>query len=224
MNFRYPIFLDLTGKKCLVSGAGSEIAGKLKRLVDAGARVVYVNATAEPAIERLALSGSIVWHARDFQPRDLAGCFLVISSQKDNLEVFRLAEEQGILCNSVDDPAHSRFSFGSVLRRGDLTIAISTNGSAPALAVRLRERFEHELGPEYDDLLGLLNAIRPEIARRVPDFQARRSFWYRVIDSDVLKLLRSGEREAAVQLLGNLIEEASEREQPEPRAGIRPER
>ncbi len=96
-----------------------------------------------------------------------------------------------------------------MLRRGDLTVAVSTNGHAPALAVRLRERFEKEIGPEYGELLELLKAVRPEIARRVADFGARRSFWYRVIDSDVLELLRSGEREAAVDLLRKMIEESS---------------
>ncbi len=219
MNFRYPVFLDLTGKKCLVTGAGPEIAGKLKRLVEAGAQVVYVNASAEPAIEHLALSGAILWHTREFRPDDLAGCFLVVTSQEDNQKIFRHAEEQRVLCNSVDDPANCRFIFGSVLQRGDLIIAISTNGSAPALAVRLRERFERELGPEYGELLELLNAVRPEIAQRVPEFEARRSFWYRIIDSELLNLLRSGEREPAVQLLRKLIEEASGQEQPEPPAG-----
>jgi siroheme synthase-like protein len=209
VNFRYPVFLDLTGKKCLVTGAGAELGAKVKGLLDAGAEVVYVNPGAETAIEDLARQGHIEWRARDFQPDDLADCFLVIAGQEQNSEVFRLAEERRILCNSVDDPVNCRFSFGSVLRRGDLTIAVSTNGRAPALAVRLRERFEKEIGPEYGELLELLKAVRPDIAQHVADFGARRTFWYRVIDSDVLELLRSGEREAAVDLLRKMIEESS---------------
>lgn len=209
MNFRYPVFLDLTGKKCLVTGAGPELGAKVKGLLDAGAEVVYVNPGAETAIEDLARQGRVEWRARDFQPDDLADCFLVIAGQEQNSEVFRLAEERRILCNSVDDPVNCRFSFGSVLRHGDLTIAVSTNGRAPALAVRLRERFEKEIGPEYGELLELLKAVRPDIAQRVADFGARRTFWYRVIDSNVLELLRSGEREAAVDLLRKMIEELS---------------
>jgi len=213
VNFRYPVFLDLTGKKCLVTGTGEEIAAKVNALVQAGAIVVYVNPSAGPRIEDLARQGRVEWRARSFQPDDLADCFLVIAgqhrNQEANAEVFRLAEDQRILCNSVDDPANCRFSFGSLLRRGDLTIAISTNGHAPALAVRLRERFEQVIGPEYGELIELLEGVRPEIFRRIADFGARRAFWYRVIDSNVLGLLRSGERGAAVDLLRRMIEDAS---------------
>ncbi len=140
MNFRYPIFLDLTGKQCLVAGEGYEIAGKVRALVEAKANVTYVNPRAEPSIQELASSGAIRWLQREFESSDLEGLFLVITDREDNSEIFRLAEERNILCNSVDDPENCRFSFGSIHRRGELTIAISTNGWAPAVAVRLRER------------------------------------------------------------------------------------
>ena len=188
MNFRYPVFLDLSGKNCLVIGEGQEMAAKAKALVEAGANVRRVN-------------------PREFQTADLENCFLVITGQPDNSEVFRLAEKKGILCNSVDDPEHCRFSFGAVHRQGDLTIAISTNGSAPALAVRLKEGLQNQIGPEYGELLGLLKTVRTEITTRIPDFTARRQLWYRIMDSEVLSLLRGGEREAASQALRGMIEE-----------------
>ena len=78
---------------------------------------------------------------------------LVITDRDDNSTVFQLAEERNILCNAADDPEQCRFSFGSVVSRGDLTLGISTNGIAPALAVRLRERFEREFGDEYAQFL-----------------------------------------------------------------------
>jgi siroheme synthase-like protein len=108
----------------------------------------------------------------------------------------------------VDDPEHCRFSFGSVHRRGDLTIAISTNGAAPALAVRLRERLEREIGAEYGELLRMLQDTRSEIGSRIADFGARRALWYRIVDSDVLDKLRLGQREAAERALRQMIEEA----------------
>jgi len=188
MNFRYPVFLDLSGKNCLVIGEGQEIAAKAKALVEAGATVRHVN-------------------PREFQTADLEDCFLVITGQADNSEVFRLAEEKGILCNSVDDPEHCRFSFGAVHRQGDLTIAISTNGSAPALAVRLKEGLQNQIGPEYGELLGLLKTVRTEITTRIPDFTARRQLWYRIVDSEVLSLLRRGDREAASQAVRGMIDE-----------------
>ncbi len=142
-------------------------------------------------------AGLIRWEQRDFEPHDLNGCFLVIADREDNSDIFRLAEEQRILCNAVDDPPNCRFSFGSVHRQGDLTIAISTNGWAPAVAVRLREKLEREVGPEYGAFLELLKAVRPEITSRIAEFSARRELWYRIVDSDVLELLRNDHSEAA---------------------------
>lgn len=208
MNFRYPIFLDLAGKRCLVTGEGYEVAAKVQGLVDAGAHVTYVNPRAEPAIERLASAGAVRWQAREFASDDLTGCFLVISDRDDNSEIFRLAEERNVLCNSVDDPENCRFSFGSIHRRGELTIAISTNGWAPAVAVRLRQRFEREIGPEYTAFLALLKQVRPAITGRIPDFIARRDLWYRIVDSEALEKLREGQPAEAESVVRGLIEEA----------------
>jgi siroheme synthase-like protein len=205
MNFRYPIFLDLSGKKCLVVGEGPEIAGKLRSLVDAAAKVTYVNPRAEPAIEALAAAGLISWERRAFEQHDLDGCFLAIADCEDNTEIFRLAEERQVLMNAVDDPEHCRFSFGSVHRQGDLTIAISTNGVAPALAVRLREQLERQIGAEYAELLQMLKEVRAEIGSRIADFSARRALWYRIIDSDILDKLRAGQRDEAERALRSML-------------------
>jgi siroheme synthase-like protein len=188
MNFRYPIFLDLTGKKCVVIGDHPEMPEKIRALLDAGAQVE--------------------WKRHNFHPDDLSDCFLVITSLPDNSEVFRLCERRNILCNAVDDPEHCRFSFGSVHRRGELAIALSTNGWAPALAVRLRQKLEQEIGPEYGELVALLKEVRPEIHTRIPDFNARRDLWYRIVDSDALEQLRDGGRDAAARTIRALIEEA----------------
>jgi siroheme synthase-like protein len=208
VNFRYPIFLDLTGKKCLVTGEGHELAPKIRALLDAGARVLYVNPRAESSIADLASASLIDWQQRPFEPQDLTGCFLVITDQNDNSRVFRLAEEQNVLCNAVDDPEHCRFSYGSVHRQGDLAIAISTNGWAPALAVRVREQIEREIGPEYAALLAILKEVRPEINSLLADFSARRDLWYRIVDSDVLETLRAGQFDSAKQKVRDMIEHA----------------
>lgn len=208
MNFRYPIFLDVTGKRCLVVGAGYEVAGKVQRLVDAAASVIYVNPQAEPAIAQLVSAGRVTWHQREFSEPDLDGCFLVISDLVDNSALFRLCEERGILCNSVDDPDHCRFSFGAIHRRGELTIAISTNGWAPGLAVRLKERLQREVGREYETFLGMLKEVRPEITTRIHEFAARKALWYTIVDSELLALLRQSRVNEAHQLLRQMIEDA----------------
>jgi len=209
MNFRYPIFIDLTGKNCLVTGEGFEMAQKVQGLVDASANVLYINPQADPKIEALFEAGLIRWERRVFQPDDLDACFLVITDSENNADVFHLAEERHILCNSVDDPPNCRFSFGSVHRQGDLTVAISTNGLAPALAVRLRQKLEREVGVEYGSLLALLKTIRPEIMSRVADFEVRRDLWYRIVDSDVLQMIREGHTKAALAKIKQMIDETA---------------
>jgi siroheme synthase-like protein len=205
LNFRYPIFLNLTGKRCLVTGEGFEVAAKVKGLVDASAKVTYVNPRAEDEIRTMAQRDLIEWKARSFEPGDLGDCFLVITDRDDNAEIFRMAEERGILCNAVDDPENCRFSFGSVHRQGDLTIALSTNGVAPALAVRLKQWLQREIGPEYGELLRILKDLRPAITDGIADFESRRALWYRLVDSDALSLLRSGDHARARQLILELV-------------------
>jgi siroheme synthase-like protein len=215
MNFRYPIFLDVAGKPCLVTGEGPEIPAKIQRLVASGARVSYVNPTANEAVAALAADGQIEWHARHFEASDLDGCFLVIAARNADGKIFRLAEERNVLCNTVDDPAHCRFSFGSVVSRDDLVLAISTNGVAPALAVRLRERLEQEFGAEYAEFVAMLGELRPHITREVPDFASRRALWYRLVDSEALGAIRRGEPAKARQLLQRLVDEAKQHQLPD---------
>jgi precorrin-2 dehydrogenase/sirohydrochlorin ferrochelatase len=176
--------------------------------VDAFAKVVYVNPEAEPEIQALAALGLIEWRSRAFQTDDLEGCFLVITDLEDNSEVFWLAEARNILCNAVDDPRYCRFSFGSIHRQGDLTVAISTNGWAPAVAVRLRQKLEQEVGPEYSILLSLLKEVRGEINTRIPNFERRKKLWYQIVDSSVLETLRQGQEREAQALIRGMIEEA----------------
>lgn len=208
MNFRYPIYLDLTGKRCVVTGEGFEVAAKVLALVEASAQVTYINPTAVPEIEELIKASKIAWECRGFRPDDLNGCFLMITSRPDNAEIFRLAEDRGILCNAVDDPKNCRFSHGSVHRQGDLTIGISTNGTAPAVAVRLKEMLQREVGPEYKELLDLLVKVRPEINARIKAFGQRKELWYRIVDSEALGLFRAGNPEAARKLVQEIIESA----------------
>lgn len=209
MHFRYPIFLDLSGKRCLVTGEGGELAGKVRELLTSGAEILYVNPRAEEVIADLAKKGVICWHARAFAPSDLDGCFLAISALPDNAEFFRLAEQRNVLCNAGDDPDHSRFIFGSVHRQGDFTIAVSTNGAAPALAVRTKQRFQQEIGPEYAVFVDMLKQVRGEIKRRIPDFASRRELWYRIVDSSALEEIRAGNAQGAREQIRELIESAA---------------
>ena len=183
----YPVFLNVDQLRCLVIGTGRE---------------------AEEKSAALAECGAVVERHETYTPGSLAGFFLVISAGPDrsqNAAIFAEAEAAGILVNCLDDPPHCRFTFASVLRQGDLVIAISTSGACPALAVRLRERLQSQLGPEYAEFLSLARDLRQRLAEAVPDFQQRKQLWYSLVDSDLLEQLRQGDRDAAEQPLRAIL-------------------
>jgi len=168
----FPLFLKLEGRPCLVVGAGSIAASKIASLIEAGANVAVVAPWASDDLQKLAAEGRIRWFAREFQIGDLDGKFLVIAATSDsavNRAVFLEAQRLGILCNAVDDPPHCDFYFPSVVRRGDLQIAISTAGQSPALAQRLRRELEEVFDESAGDWVSELGERRREIlATRAP--------------------------------------------------------
>lgn len=211
----YPIYLDLRGRRCVVIGGGTIAEGKVKGLLEAEARVTVVSPQLTSQLQKLASRGLIAHVARRYQPGDLAGAFLAISATDDravNEQVWQEATERNItsaglsagLVNVVDDPPHCTFIAPSIVRRGDLTIAISTSGKAPALAVRLRQQLERTIGHEHARFLELVGALRAPLAARYPDFQQRKALWYRLVDSDVLDLLRQGDEHAARRRIGEI--------------------
>jgi len=105
----------------------------------------------------------------------------------------------------VDDPACCTFIAPAIVRRGDLTVAISTGGKAPALAVRLRQQLERALGDEYARFLELAGALRTPLTERYPDFEERKTRWYRLVDSEVLELLREGQDGKAQQRMREVL-------------------
>lgn len=198
----YPIFLNLANRRCVVIGGGSVAEGKVTGLLEAGAQVIVISPDVTPALKKLARDLNIGHLKRNYQPGDLEQAFLVISATNDrevNEQVWEEAEDWGILFNAVDDPAHCNFIAGSIIRQGALTLAISTSGSAPALAVRLKEKLAREFGPEYAEFLELMEKLREPLAARYPDFEERRARWYALVDSDILDHLRAGRPDLAQQ-------------------------
>jgi len=162
----FPMFLKLEGRRCLVVGAGGIAQEKIHGLIEAGAKVQVVAPQATDLVREWAESKVIDWQAQEFDVNDLKGKFLVIvatSSRELNESVFQQAQVRRILCNVVDDPPHCDFYYPSVVRRGDLQIAISTAGHSPALAQRLYGELETQFGPEYGEWLGELGAARKSL-------------------------------------------------------------
>jgi siroheme synthase-like protein len=136
----FPIFLKLTGRTVLVVGAGSVAASKLDALEKSGATIRIVAPQIGQNIKR---SGISIVH-RKFQPSDLDGVWLVVAAATTevNRQVANAAEERCVFVNAVDDPANASAYLGGVVRKGDVTFSISTNGRAPALTSILREGLE----------------------------------------------------------------------------------
>jgi len=176
MTSLFPMFVKLTGRRCLVVGGGAVAEGKAEGLLARGATVALVAPDVTEKIGRWEREGRLTWHARRFQPADLKDTFLVFAAtgvDAVNESVFREAEARGILCNAVDEPDRCHFYCPAVVRRGPLQIAISTGGLSPALASRLRRELEEQFGPEYERWLKELGQMRREVFARRTDPRRR---------------------------------------------------
>jgi uroporphyrin-III C-methyltransferase/precorrin-2 dehydrogenase/sirohydrochlorin ferrochelatase/precorrin-2 dehydrogenase/sirohydrochlorin ferrochelatase len=210
----YPVYLSLAERLVVVVSGGAVAERKVAGLLPCGARVRLVAPEVTQGLARLAENGEIEHRPRSYRSGDLEGAFLALAEPGDQgvcEAFFAEAEQRGIFANVEDDLDHCSFIAPSIVRRGDLVIAISTSGRAPALAVRLRQRFERELGPEYAALLELAGRLRRPLARAVPEFEERRRRWYALVDSEVLLLFREGRaeeaRERAEEIMGVAAEE-----------------
>jgi precorrin-2 dehydrogenase/sirohydrochlorin ferrochelatase len=173
----FPMFLKLDGRRAVVVGAGRIGEPKIKSLLVARADVLVIAPWVTAAVAAWAKPGVIQWEQRQFVASDLDGAFLVIaatSSVDVNEQVYRAAQDRKILCNAVDDPERCDFYYSSVVRRGQLQVAISTEGQSPALAQRLRRELESSIAPEYAGWLAELGAAREELFGQAIDPEERR--------------------------------------------------
>jgi len=162
----FPMFLKLSGRPCLVVGAGTIAESKIVSLLEAGGRLRVVAPEATPQVRSWARSNEIQWHQRPFEPHDLDGIFLVVaatSSTELHKRIFEEATRRGVLCNIVDVPPLCDFYYPAVVQRGALQIAISTSGESPALAQRLRKQLEEHFGAEYEEWLAQLGEARDKV-------------------------------------------------------------
>lgn len=164
----YPIFLDISGKKCVVVGGGDVAARKVKRLFDCGAKVFVVSPELAPELRALKEMNAIKYIAGEYNVQHIEGAVLIIGATDDdkiNKAISDDARRLGIPVNIVDDPQKCDFILPSIVERGDLTIACSTGGNSPALARHLREELAAVYGIEYGTLLKLLGQLREKMEK-----------------------------------------------------------
>lgn len=193
---RYPVFLKLEGRLCVVIGAGRIAERRVRGLCDARARVRVVGVTATEGILKLADEGAIHLYQRAFKPSDLDGSTLVIAATDRagvNRAVQTAAKCRGILFCGADPHTDSDFIVPAVVQRGDLQMAISTGGKSPAYAAFLRREIEAFLEDGHVGFLDMMGDLRRRVYARFPNAPERRqAFWQQLMTDDTLSLARQG--------------------------------
>jgi precorrin-2 dehydrogenase / sirohydrochlorin ferrochelatase len=198
----YPILLNLAGRACVVVGGGRVAERKVAGLLDAGGRVTVISPTLTERLAGLAHEGTINHVPDKYSYGMLASIkpllvFAATDSDAVNRAVADEARETGTLMDVVSEGGEGDFSTMPAIRRGRLTLAISTGGSSPALVAHLRERLEAAIGPEYVTLLDWMAEMRPIVRERIPAIEQRRVLWHAILNSQVLDLLRGNDLAAA---------------------------
>lgn len=160
----FPICLDIQGRCCVVVGGGRVAERKVAILLEHGGRVRVISPELTPGLRRRHEAGEVEWRAASYQEGDLAEAFLVIAATDDaavQARVYAEAKEHQILVNVADVPKWCNFILPATVRRGALSIAVSTGGKSPALAKRLRQELATRFGPEYGELTDILGRLRP---------------------------------------------------------------
>jgi len=204
----YPVNLDIRGRACLVVGGGRVGARKVDTLLKCGAIVTVVSPEATPPLARLAEAGRIVLERREYRSSDVKGQFLVIGATDDerlNRQIHADAERLNLLCNIADRPEICNFILPAIVRRGDFMMAISTAGKSPAFAKHMRRRLEAQFGPEYGVLLDLMGAIRQKLLAEAHEPEAHKPLFERLIDGDLLELVKTGEKDRIDRLLEEVL-------------------
>jgi siroheme synthase-like protein len=199
----YPIFLNIEGKKCVVVGGGQVALRKVGVLLEHGADVKVISPNLCPELVKLAEDGVIRALSREYKTGDIKNAFVSIAATDNNQINHRVvaeARERSVLVNVVDDAEHSDFIVPSHMRRGEVTVAISTGGKSPALARKLRSRLEKQWGDEYALLADIISEARTEIRQR--KIRVSSDSWQEALDLDMLlDLLKKGEGEKAKDVL-----------------------
>ena len=188
----YPIYLELEGKVVLVVGGGSVARRKVETLLAYGAVVHIVSKALTPELKKMVETDRILQIGDVFVEKHLDHAFLAIAATDDtelNHVISRKARKRGILVNAVDQPLDCDFIVPSIIRKGDLSIAISTSGKSPALAKKIRKQMDLLFGKEYERFLILMGRLRPEILSLGLKQEENSRIFHEIVHSDILRAL-----------------------------------
>ena len=206
----YPLFLDITNRRCVVVGGGDVAERKVGRLLDFGASVVVVGKTLTPILETMKKEGRINHIDADYDKAFFDDAFLVIgATDRDdvNATISRDGKKKGILVNIVDDPDKCDFVLPSLLKQGDLLIAISTGGKSPALAKKLREEMKQLFGTEYQTLLEVMGQLREKLVVEGRSSDENKRLFESVVHSDILQHIKDKSWDKVIKIIYDITGE-----------------
>lgn len=205
----YPLFLDLQDRRVLVVGGGTIAERKVESLLEAGAAVILVAPVITSSLKDLAGSSALQLRQRKFIEDDLDGVFLVISATNDPTaqeQIAAAARLRNILINTVDLPKLCDFIVPSIVRKGDIVVAISTAGRSPSLAAALRAKVESVITDDAARAVRILGDVRNEVHSRFPDPDRRKYVFESIVASGILDWIKECDDAAALDRVRGIIE------------------
>lgn len=203
----YPVSLKLSGKLCVIIGGGKVAERKTQSLFGCNARIRVISPELTPKLKEWVDKGEIEYKEGNYDPEDLNGAFLVISAtdrEDINESVSKECLRRNILINVVDAPSKANFFVPATIRRGPLSIAVSTNGKSPLMARLIREELESLYEPEFGDFVNFLGSVRKQVIENVSNPEARQKILSALADKESIRLLRQGYLEQAKERVNDV--------------------
>jgi len=204
----YPVMLDIRERPVTVIGGDRIAAEKAAALAGSGARVSVISPECSAEMLELAERGLVRLCRKTYEPGDLAGAFIVVAATTDQAmieAIWRETQERNQPVNIVDVPRYCSFILPSILRRGKLTVAVSTEGASPALAKRIRQQLEEDFPPAYEAYIELAALVRTHLRWQGVAYETRDEFFQQFMASPVLALLEAGEVARALEVAAELL-------------------
>ncbi|NCC77340.1 MAG: bifunctional precorrin-2 dehydrogenase/sirohydrochlorin ferrochelatase [Clostridia bacterium] len=204
----YPVSLDIKDKLCVVVGGGHVAARKVRGILAAGGRVRIISPELSARLDPLKEKREVEWRRKVFEAGDLAGAFLVFAATNDpeaQAAIVEAARGRNLLVNVADCPEICDFQIPAVLRRGDLSISVATNGKTPAVAAMVRKRLETVIGEEYGLLTTLVAVLRDEIIQQATSEVEKKKLFQKILQDDIVLWLRERQWHRVRQHLENVL-------------------
>ncbi len=207
MSF-YPILIRLEGMKVVVVGGGVVAQRKIDTLLSYQADIHVISRELTPELNKYLEEKRITLCGHEFKESHLDGAFVVIAATDDpllNRRVSEIATARGLLMNAVDQPADCNFIVPSILRRGDLMVAVSTSGKSPAFARKVREELEEKFGDEYGSFLVLMGRLREEILEKKLSQEENKQIFHQLVNSPILDAIAEKDWNGVAIILSKIM-------------------